>query len=76
MKAQDVISQLVGTCESMDQQDTFAYTFYGCSKFGGAYCDIDLEKGTLTITKQVLDNDDNVVVKTFAIKATLEPLDT
>jgi hypothetical protein len=66
----DVIEQLIGESSGWDQQDTMAFSFYDVWKDDTRYpcVFVDLEKGI------VYDNDDNVV-RTFAIKATLETVE-
>ena len=71
MIPQDIIEQLVGIASSYDPIDAMVYQCYGCSKFGGSTVGIDFNRGIL----DVYNEDTDTVENSYAIKATLEPLD-
>ncbi len=74
MKTQDVIEQLVGTAEGIDEAGDHCFVLYGCAKFDGKDANVDFAEGTV----EVLENKEgeDVVIHTYAIKATLEPVTT
>ena len=74
MKPKDVIEQLVGPVEGMDQVDTFAFIFYKPIYQGEQYdfVNVNFESG---IVEFCLNTEDGAqgVVHQFSIHATLEP---
>ena len=70
MKPQDVVKQLVGEVTGWNQASELMFVFYGCEKFDEGTVNIDFESGIL----EVVDPDDEGVLTSYSIKATLEPV--
>jgi hypothetical protein len=67
--AQSLTEQLVGLCDSVDD-DGHTITYYKSSRFNGANVQVILDEGTLTVL-----NDEGQVTDTFFIKCELIPVD-
>jgi hypothetical protein len=71
MKTQDVIEQLVGGCEGWDTLDTMAFVLDNPANFPEAkFAIVNFQTGIVQI-----GTEDGTVTQSFAIKATLEPIE-
>ena len=72
MKIQNVITQLVGDYEYDDEIGDGDFQCHQCSAFNGRTVALIFSEGHALVYSL---QDPNIVEQTFAIKATLEPID-
>ena len=73
MKSQYVVEQLIGKTDAVDYVSELSLHFYAVPQFEGNDVGVDFESGIVTVWDKETGTK---ALKTFAIKATLEPLDS